>query len=366
MDEESNTVPAVSPARWGGRLLIGLLLGGLLLLTYFILRDFIVPLVWAAILAYVTWPLNEKLRHLFKKRHGLAALVMTLILTFAIVLPLIAATVAVRQELGDAFDELQTSLKGGGAQIPAWLREFPVVGPRASALANQIAVDPERVGNWLAERATGWWGEAAGVLGIIGRNALKLALALIAVFFVYRDGEFLVADLRHGLSCLLGDRSHDYWTAAATTTRAVVYGLVLTALAQGFVAGLGYGFAGLDAPFLLGAITALLALVPFGAPIVWVTVSAWLLWQGDLWAGVGLLLWGALAVSSIDNFVRPLVISASADISFLLVLIGVLGGVNAFGLVGLFLGPVVLSVLWSVWRHWLEQSDASCPRSPAA
>ncbi|MFA5531335.1 MAG: AI-2E family transporter [Thiohalomonadaceae bacterium] len=363
MPEQStphSRIPAASPARWGGRMVIALLLGGLLFLSYLVLSGFVVPLLWAAILAYVTWPLNRALRRAFKRRRGLAALAMTLVLTFAIVLPLLGVVASLRVELVDAFDALREDLEAGSSSVPPFLRELPLLGPRLTALADRLAEDPQAVGDWLTQRGSAWIGEAAGLVGSLGRNALKFTLALVAVFFFYRDGERLVNEMRHAMHCLLGRASRAYWTAAASMTQAVVYGLVLTALAQGAIAGFGYWVAGLDAPVLLGTLTALFALVPFGAPVVWVTVSLWLLWQGDLWAAVGLLLWGALAVSSVDNLVRPLVISASAKVSFLLVLFGVLGGLNAFGLVGLFLGPVVLAVSWAVWQHWLVESDAAC------
>jgi predicted PurR-regulated permease PerM len=356
----SHLPTAASPTRWGGRLLIALLLGGLLFLCYLVLRDFLVPLLWAAILVYVTWPLNRMLRGTLKERHGLAAMLMTLVLTFAILLPLLGIIVSLRLEVVQAFETVRADLEGGSAAMPAWLREMPLVGPRLVTLLDRVASDPQAIGDWLTDSASAWAGEAAGFLGILGRNALKFALTLVAAFFFYRDGERLVNELRHALRCLLGASSRAYWTAAASMTQAVVYGLVLTAIAQGTIAGLGYWVAGLNAPVLLGALTALFAIIPFGAPVIWVTVSLWLLWKGALWAGIGLFLWGALAVSSVDNLVRPLVISASANVSFLLVLFGVLGGLNAFGLVGLFIGPVLLSVLWAVWRRWLAQSDAAC------
>lgn len=349
-------LPASSPARWGGRLVIVLLLGALLTLGYLVIRNFLVPLLWAAILAYLTWPLNKRFRRWLKQRRGPAALLMTVVLTFAIVLPLLASIVALREELAQIFDALG-SLSEGQAQVPPWLADVPIVGPRAADLLGRIAQDPERLGDWLASSTEVWLGEAASLMGVIGRNAIKFALALVAVFFFYRDGEAFVTELRRALRALLGSQSHTYWDAAVRMTHAVVYGLVLTALAQGVLASVGYWGAGVDAPVLIGAITALFALVPFGAPLVWGSVALWLLWQGALWAGFGLLIWGMVIVSSVDNVIRPLVISASARISFLLVLIGVLGGLSAFGLIGLFLGPVVLSVLWAVWRHWIEQND---------
>jgi predicted PurR-regulated permease PerM len=115
------------------------------------------------------------------------------------------------------------------------------------------------------------------------------------------------------------------------------------------------------APVLLGALTVLIALIPFGAPLVWGSLAIWMLVTGNLWSGVGLLLWGALAVSWVDNIVRPLVISNATQMPFLLVVFGVLGGVLAFGLVGLFIGPVLLAVSLAIWREWLEEHQDEVP-----
>jgi len=155
----------------------------------------------------------------------------------------------------------------------------------------------------------------------------------------------------------LGSRVDPYLDAVGSMTTAVVWGLLLTALAQGLVAGIGYWWFGLDAPVLLGAVTAAIALIPFGTPFVWGTIGLWLVAHGDLFNGIGLLLYGTLIVSWVDNLVRPLVISNATRISFLLVMFGVLGGLAAFGLVGLFIGPVILAVLMAVWREWIEESD---------
>jgi predicted PurR-regulated permease PerM len=155
------------------------------------------------------------------------------------------------------------------------------------------------------------------------------------------------------LSGLLGTRADGYVEAVASTTRAVVYGILLTALVQGAVAGLGYWVAGVAAPVTLTAVTVLVALVPFGTPLVWGSVAVWLLLTGQTVAGVGLLLWGGLVVSWVDNIVRPVMLSRAGNIPFILALFGVLGGLAAFGMVGLFLGPVILAVALAVWREWL-------------
>jgi predicted PurR-regulated permease PerM len=203
------------------------------------------------------------------------------------------------------------------------------------------------------------------LLGDLGLNALRFAVALLTAFFLFRDGDRLLAEARRVLQGLLGERVHGYFEAAGSTTRAVVYGLLLAALVQGVMAGLGYWVAGVAAPVFWGATTALVALIPFGAPLIWGSIGIWLLARGDTAAGVGLLLWGALAVSWIDNLVRPLVISGVARIPFLLVLFGVLGGLAAFGLIGLFVGPVILAILLALWREWAAATDSSTTPPPA-
>ncbi len=358
---ELKTQYGASSGPWTARLAVALLLGGVLLLTYWILRDFLVPLLWAFILAYVTWPLNCRLRRMVS-RPGLASLLMTLLLAVVIILPVLLLIASLRQEAEAAFEWLQNALAGGAQMLPAWLLSLPLIGQPIGVMADQVARDPEVISNWLAGQAPNIAGGAAEAAGAVGRNAMKFGMALLAVFFVYRDGETITAEFRRGAGKLLGRQSETYWVAAAEMTQAVVYGLVLTAIAQGALAGLGYWVVGVDAPILIGVLTALAALVPFGAPVVWGTVTLYLLFTGNLWAGLGLLAWGALGVSSVDNLVRPLVISVSAHIPFLLVLFGVLGGLSAFGLVGLFLGPVVLSVLLAVWQQWLGRREI--PQGP--
>lgn len=173
---------------------------------------------------------------------------------------------------------------------------------------------------------------------------------------------------RFARSVILGARVDGYLNAVGGMTKAVVWGLIATALAQGLVAGLGYWGAGAPAPVLLGAATALIAMIPFGTPFAWGSIGIWLLMTGDTLGGIGLLLWGILVVSWVDNLVRPMVITNATQVPFLLVMFGVLGGLAAFGLVGLFLGPVILAVLMAVWREWIEESDLrpKAPRDTAA
>ena len=339
------------------RVIVGFLLGGLLVLSYAVLQPFIVPVAWAVIIAYATWPLYHRLRQRLSRYPTLAASMMTLLLTAAFVLPALWLATLLRSEIGVAIAAVTTELRQGTLALPDFIRNLPWIGDDLQRMLDELTGDPEtfrvQMNEWVRQGAE----LAVALIGDVGRNAAKLGFALITVFFLYRDGERVLQQVHRVLHRFLGERVNDYLAAVGSMTKAVVWGLVATALAQGFVAGLGYWWAGVAAPVLLGAITALIAMIPFGTPFAWGTIGVWLLVSGNTAEGIGLLLWGALVVSWVDNLVRPLVISNATRIPFLLVMFGVLGGLAAFGLVGLFLGPVVLAVLMAVWREWIEESD---------
>jgi predicted PurR-regulated permease PerM len=335
-----------------------LLLVGLFFLAYMTLRWFIVPVVWALILAYATWPMYARLRRAMRGAATSSALLMTLLLTAAFVVPLLGLIGLLQNEFVLAYQAVSMYLNDGQQRLPGIIKTIPWVGERLQQVFDRIAGDPEALRTEALQLAQRWFGEVAELVGGVGRNAAKMGLAVLTVLFVYRDGESLLNQVRRVLRRFVGVRAEGYLVAIGSTTTAVLYGLVLTALAQGALAGLGYWVAGIHAPALLGAFTALIALIPFGAPVVWGSLGVWLLMTGETLAGIGLLLWGALVVSWVDNLIRPLVISSAAQIPFLLVLFGVLGGIGAFGLVGMFVGPVIVAVLMAVWREWLEERPA--------
>jgi len=338
------------------RLVLGLLLGGLLILSYAVLRPFLVPVAWAAILVYVTWPLHVRVRRWFGGRVALAALAMTLLLAIAFVAPTVWLALMLRKELAAAYAEVGRLLASGPYHLPDFIAGIPLLGDWLQQTIEELTRDPAairtQIPHWVEQRAS----DVLDILGGVGRNAAKLAFALVSAFFLYRGGDVMLAQSRFVLNRFLGARVEPYLSAVGQMTMAVVWGLVLTAIAQGIVAGIGYWWFGLQAPVLLGAITAAVALIPFGTPFAWGSIGAWLLLKGEMFNGIGLLLWGTLVVSWVDNLVRPLVISNATRISFLLVMFGVLGGLAAFGLIGLFIGPVVLAILMAVWREWLEES----------
>lgn len=342
----------------GGRITLAAFLVGLLLMSYQVLHLFLVPVAWALILVYVSWPLHRRLRSLLHPYAGLSAFLMTLVLALVFVLPVLWVIVLLRGEVPVVYAQLVDNLAAVEGILPPSLARLPWVGPELQRLLSLLVEDPAAVRDqvllWLNPLREG----AIQLLGDIGANVLKFGFAVLSAFFFYRDGDRLLEQTRRMLLGLLGARAESYLSAIGDTTRAVLYGLVLTALAQGALAGAGYAVAGLQAPILLGVLTAVFALIPFGTPLVWGGVSLWLYLTGEVLAAAALALWGALVVSQIDNLLRPLVISNATRIPYILVLFAVLGGIAAFGLVGLFLGPIVIAVLLAVWQEWIIEQAA--------
>lgn len=349
-------------APWFRRVIVAAALVGILLLTYMVLQPFLVPTIWAAILAYVTWPAHIRVCRLIRRRPTLSALVTTLLVAIIIVVPIIWLVFTLQVEAVKGYREVQ-NLLATQPVLPAFLRELPGAGPWLTQQWAELTADPTvltaSLQHWLSSSAD----EVSGVVGGVGRNLAKLLVALFAMFFFLRDGARFFSQIRAVLEGMMGPAVRSYLKAVGDTTQAVVYALVLAALAQGVVAGIGYWGAGISAPIFLGALTTLVALIPFATPLMWGSLSIWLLITGDVVHGVGLAIWGALVVSWADNVVRPLVISSATQMPFILVVFGVLGGVIAFGLVGLFIGPVVLAVSLAIWREWLEHRQI---RPPAA
>lgn len=336
------------------RIMLGVFLAGLVAAVYAVLRPFLVSVAWAAILAYISWPGYVLLNRRLHKRPNLAALIMTALVAVVLIVPILGFVVLLQGEFMEGVHLAADRLARGDLQMPAWLVGLPWIGTEIQDWLARASADPAGIKAQLQQLLAGFRDEAVMLLGGVGRNVIKLGFALLTLFFLYRDGKRALAQLRQVLSDMIGPRIHGYFDAVANTTRAVLYGIVLTALAQGLLAGLGYWAAGVNSPLAMAVFTATIALIPFGTPFVWGSLSAWLYLQGHHAEAIGLFLWGALVVSWVDNLIRPMVISGATRIPFVLVMFGVLGGVAAFGLIGLFLGPLILAVALAVWREWLE------------
>jgi predicted PurR-regulated permease PerM len=339
------------------RIVPWLALGGLATLAFMVVAPFLAPIAWASVLAYASWPVAERIRYWCNNRDTLAASLSTALLALTLFLPLIWLIWLAQQELGNLYPELQAFL-AKPPPVPEYLRNLPWLGEWLIHHQAHLMDNPQSasavVKTWFAAHSA----DMGMLAGGLGKSFAKLIFVIVILFFFFRDGKRIVRELRHVLERFIGAHIHDYLHAAGTTTRAVVYGILVTALVQGVVAGLGYWVAGLTSPVMFGILTMILALIPFGTPLAWGAAGILLLLQGETGAAIGVWVWGAAIVSQLDNVLRPLFISSISPIPFLLVLFGVLGGLLAFGLVGLFIGPIVLTVVWAVWREWtvhLEQ-----------
>lgn len=337
------------------RLLALTLLTILIILCFQVVRFFISPAIWGAILAYITFPLYRFFHQKVLLSPTLSALIMTFGVSLMIGVPLVIGVFFLQQEVIAFYSMAIHRLQAGYVDLPDNIKNLPVIGQQIKNLLWEINKDPEAsmaaVRTWVQSHL--YYGKIAFDAAL--KNLAKLGMALMTLFFFYRDGKSLMRQIRQALRNIIGDRIDDYINSVGATTQAVIYGIGLTALAQALLAGIGYVVAGAPNPILLTLITFVAALIPFGTPFAWGAVALWLLSQGHTTEGIGLGLWGILVISWVDNLIRPIVISGATKIPFIIIFIGVLGGLTAFGFVGLFIGPVVLAIGLAVWREWISQ-----------
>ncbi|WP_350561575.1 AI-2E family transporter [Psychrobacter sp. CAL346-MNA-CIBAN-0220] len=337
------------------RLLAITLLVALFILCFQVVQFFIVPALWAAILAYVTFPIYNFFHEKAKFGPSFSAGIMTVSISLMMGVPLVIGLFILQQEALSLYSNLIYRVKVGYLDVPDSMKDLPVIGQQIKDALWQINKDPngalEAFRAWVQSHL--YYGKVA--LDVVFSSLAKLGMALMTLFFFYRDGTSLVRQIRQALRNIIGNRIDSYIDSVGTTTRAVVYGIGLTALAQALLAGIGYYFSGSPSPTLLTIATFIVALIPFGTPFAWGAVSIWLLSQGHTAEGIGLALWGVFVISWVDNLIRPIVISGATKIPFIIIFIGVLGGLTAFGFIGLFIGPVVLAIGLAVWREWISQ-----------
>ena len=329
----------------------------LIFLGYDVLKYFIVPVLWASIITYMTWPIYKYIQaRCGEHRRSLCAAIMMCLVTLVIGLPLIFAVFLLQQEGRNLYVDLHSQLISGHISIPDFILNLPMIGPEIARIVQEINANPssltQTMNTWIQANLS--YGKV--VASEISRNLVKLGFVIMTLFFFYRDGKVILHQVSKALEKIVGPRVHHYLDTISDTTRAVVYGVGLTAVAQALLAGLSYFVAGVPNPMVLTLITFIFALIPFGTPFAYGAVSLWLFSQGQTLESIGVMVWGVCIVSTSDNVIRPLVISGATQIPFILIMFGVLGGIASFGLVGLFIGPVLLAVLLAIWREWLHES----------
>ena len=329
----------------------------LIFLSFHVLKYFIVPVVWATIIAYMTWPLYQSVQRMCGPRPTLSATIMMILVTLVVGIPLTFAIFILQHEGRNLYYELQKQVFSGHLNVPDFIRDLPFVGKEISRSLREINEDPNSIINSISVWIQGHLNYGRFLLSEISRNLIKLGFAMLSLFFFYRDGQTILNQVSKALEMVIGPRVHHYLDTISETTRAVVYGVGLTAIAQALLAGVSYFVAGVPNPMVLTIVTFLFALIPFGPPLAYGSVALWLFSQGQPIEAIGVMAWGVCVVSTADNVIRPLVISGATQIPFLLIMFGVLGGIASFGLIGLFIGPVILAVLLAIWREWLHETN---------
>jgi len=345
------------------RMLLPILLGVLVFFSFLVFKIFLVPVAWAAVLVYVTWPLYQWTLHKLSGRENTAAGIVTIGLMVVVGVPIGLGILALEHQMVHWYHQFHNQLNAGELVLPPSLQHLPWIGNYLQDLVLQLNDDPSALESQMRAVLHEQVGKGARFVGNVAEHLASVGFCLLTMFFFYKDGARIMVQIKSALERIIGRRGDHYLAAIAVTTRAVVYGNVMTAVAQGVLAGIGYSIAGVPGALVFAMITALLAMIPFASPIAWGLAVAWLALTGFPLEAACLAVWAGIVIFVIDNIFRPMVISSATEIPFLVVLFGVLGGLTAFGMIGLFIGPVILAMLLAVWHEWLtherEQSDVT-------
>ncbi len=349
-----------------GWIVLALLLGACVMM----ILPFISALLWAVVLVFSTWPIYHWLVGVLGGRRTLAALLMALAMVAVIVLPFVIVGATLADDV-QALTSVVRTWFASGPPAPEWLAKVPVVGEKATARWHDLAADNAQLveaAKPLVEPVSGWMLRVSVALG---RGLIELALSILIAFFLFRDGALLAARVSMAIERVAGDRGKHLLGVAGNTVRGVVYGILGTALLQAAMAGIGFWIAGVPRATLLAMLTFFLSVLPVGPPLIWLPAALWLFQQGHTGWGVFMLVWG-VGVSSVDNFVKPWIISQGSPMPFLLIFFGVVGGALVFGFIGIFVGPTLLAVGYRLVNEWVsqqrgpEQESADARAEPTA
>ena len=327
----------------------------LLFACYQVLRPFIFDLLWAAILCFVTWPLYSRLRA-WQLTRSWAATAMVLPIGILLLAPFGAATLTFTEDLDRLLRWLNQSPHVWPA-APAWLQSLPIVGDKAVAAWQSVGEDSGRLvslvrpyalsaSTWILQRGI----SAAGGL-------MHMGLSILVLFFFYRDGEHVAEHVVIGVERLAGEHTQRILHIVRSSLRAVVYGILGTALVQALASMLGFVIAGVPYAFVLGVVAFFLMIIPAAGTVIWLPIALWLLAEGETGWAIFIALWFLLFVGTIDNWLRPVLISREVELPFVLIVFGIFGGLLAFGFIGVFIGPTLLATSYALVLDWLTQKE---------
>lgn len=322
---------------------------------FLVLKPFLAAILFAAVVCIATWPVYLWLLRKLSGRKNLASLIMTLSLALLAILPIILVAYSLTDNVAAFYNSLKHALAAGPLEPPAWLAKLPLVGKTLEAYWLQVAGSREEI-IALAQQLLGPAKDfilASGM--IVMQGVLDMGMAALISFFFYRDGEEFLKSIRLAMNRLIGHQTTNVLDIINSTVKNVMFGELGTAMAQGIVATIGFAIASVPGAPLLGAATFLLSLIPIGPPLIWGGAAIWLFYYSTVGWGIFMLLWGFLLISTVDNVARPFLISMGTSLPFLLILLGVLGGMAVFGLIGIFIGPTLLAIGYSLAHQWASR-----------
>jgi predicted PurR-regulated permease PerM len=342
-----------------------LFIGGLIAASMWVLRPFLPAVIWATMVVVATWPLMLGLQARLWRKRALAVTVMTLGLLLVLVVPLSLAIATIVDNADRIVGWAKWLAEFRMPPPPDWVAGLPVVGDKLLQFWQQFAAAGiQELAAKLAPYAGGVTKWFAAEVGSFGMVFLQFLLTVVIAAIMYASGESAAAWMRRFGQRLAGERGEDAVVLASQAIRGVALGVVVTALVQSVLGGIGLALAGVPLAPVLTALMFMLCIAQLGPILVLVPAVVWMYWSGDNAWATFLLIW-TLIVGSMDNFLRPFLIKKGADLPLLLILAGVIGGLIAFGLVGIFIGPVVLAVGYTLIDAWVEQGRAGGSR-PAA
>ncbi len=328
-----------------------------------VLRPFLSAILWALILSFSTWPIYIRLLARIGNRQTLASALMTLGVALVLVAPLAFLGATLADHVAGVIEVVRVLLDEGLPEAPPWLANIPLFGgdlfDEWQRLAGSEADFRAAVVPYVTQARA--WALRSGAN--IGQGVVELTLSVLICFFFYRDGRDAAMHLHSGVRRVAGDRAQHLLDVAGSTIKGVVYGIMGTAFAQGMLAGIGFWIAGVPGALLLGFVTFVLSLVPMGPPLVWIPAALWLFYTGDTGWAIFMALWGFFVISSIDNIIKPWLISRENRLPILLVFLGVIGGVLSFGFVGIFIGPTLLAVGFTLLQEWIASTTGKPART---
>jgi predicted PurR-regulated permease PerM len=338
-----------------------LFIGGLMAASFYVLRPFLGALIWAIMIVVATWPVLLALERRAGGRRWVAAVVMTVLLLLVLVVPLSAA-VGTLVANADAISGWTHHLKDFQLPLPPdWVRNLPLVGERAADFWENLAMGGTQALIALvtpyAGVVTKWLVSQAGGLGAL---VLQFLLTVVAAAFLFAQGEAAAGWVLRFGARLGGEQGEDAIRLSGQAIRGVAMGVVVTAIVQTLVGGVGLVVAGIPFAAVLTVVMFLAAVAQIGAALVMVLPVVWLYWSGSPGWGTFLLV-VTLVVGTLDNVLRPILIKKGADLPLLLIFVGVIGGLVAFGLIGIFVGPVVLAVTHTLAKAWMDQERPDEP-----